>query len=196
MWRSVRPSNCPPDSSSYFCPKNSICHQQKAFNSPNVCDEKKNLCDGQLSRLKLQWTFPQKTASVLLSVWTTNGVELANHRCGVNVASQCESGYLEVIGLDLDWKLCHDSAHSHCGVAISVSTHISLQPVRQLSLMYQDDVSSSTGLCSLLEIGLEKKSSSSDDSLCWSSLSCSIVSRSCLMYVKTVTESRWHTYVI
>ena len=53
------------------------------------------------------------TPVVLHSVWMTNGRELANHCCGVT-ASLCERIYLKLIGLDLDWKLCHDSAFSHC----------------------------------------------------------------------------------
>ena len=54
------------------------------------------------------------TPAVLRSEWTANGGELANHRCGVNVASLCERGYLLLlIVLDLDWKLCRDSALSH-----------------------------------------------------------------------------------
>ena len=67
IWRSVHPPDCPPawptDSSSHFCPKNSICHQQKTL-AHRVIVMKINHCDRQPSRLRLQGTFPQKTASV------------------------------------------------------------------------------------------------------------------------------------
>ena len=49
---------------------------------------------------------------VLHSVWMTNGGELAT----AVVLMQCfcvKGSYLELIGLDLDWKFCHNSAFSH-----------------------------------------------------------------------------------
>ena len=68
------------------------------------------------------------TPAVLRSVWTTNSGELANHHCGVNTASLCERGYLWLIGLDLDWKLCRNSAFSHreTGLWISVAVSVSI----------------------------------------------------------------------
>ena len=54
---------CPTDSSSHFCPKNSVCHRQNIF-TQRVFVMNINRRDGQSSRPRLQWTFPQKTASV------------------------------------------------------------------------------------------------------------------------------------
>ena len=65
-WRSVCPPvslpDCPTDSSSHFCPKNSVDHRQKTL-THRVFVMKIN----QPSRPRLWWTFPQISASVLTS---------------------------------------------------------------------------------------------------------------------------------
>ena len=61
--RSVCPPVCPTDSSSNFCPKNSVCHPQKKL-THQVFVMIINHHSSQPSRLKRQWTFPQKTASI------------------------------------------------------------------------------------------------------------------------------------
>ena len=53
----------PTNSSSHFCPKNSICHWQKTL-THQVFVMKINHHDSQPSGLRLQLTFPRKTASV------------------------------------------------------------------------------------------------------------------------------------
>ena len=59
-WRSVHPPVCPParptNSSSHFCPKNSVCHWQKAL-TPQVFVMKMNHRDPLPSGPRLQWTF-------------------------------------------------------------------------------------------------------------------------------------------
>ena len=59
----VCPRACPTDSSSHFWPKNSVCHQQKPL-TRQVFVLEINHRDGQTSRPRFQWTFPQKTASL------------------------------------------------------------------------------------------------------------------------------------
>ena len=65
-WWSVRPPVCPKNSSSHFCPKNSVCHQQKTL-THWVFVMKINHRDRQPSGPRHQWTFPRKTAFVSTS---------------------------------------------------------------------------------------------------------------------------------
>ena len=65
-WSSVCPPACPTNSSSHFCPTNSVCIQQIPSTHSSGCVDS-NHGDGQPSRPRLKWTFPQKTASVPVS---------------------------------------------------------------------------------------------------------------------------------
>ncbi len=62
------------------------------------------------------------------------------------------------------------------------------------SMLSMAQLSSSTGLCDFLGVGLEKKLPSLDDSLCCCWLSCPVVSSCCFTYVKPVIASRQHNF--
>ena len=89
-WWSDCPPVCPPDSSSYFCPKNSICHRQKTL-THQVFVMKINHCYGQPSRLR-----HELTASVPARL--TQGNTLKTHRrhhdVTVSLFRSCSASFL------------------------------------------------------------------------------------------------------
>ena len=104
---------CPTDSSPHFCLINSVCHQPKNLLTHQVFIMKKNLCDGQPSRPRLQWTLPRKTASILF--WLTGqtpGKPLENThtssswRVPPRFFRSCSAGFL--------CELCSGSSLQQC----------------------------------------------------------------------------------
>ena len=58
-WSSVCPPACPTNSSSHFCPKNSVWRHQESLTHSSGCVDR-NHRDGQPSWPRLQWTYPRK----------------------------------------------------------------------------------------------------------------------------------------